>query len=366
MILKIYSDRSYLLPGQEHVVMLYPFWGKRSVDTAHPSSGRFDRYTEVGSCFFEMTTLQKADVAVFPVAYEHVRRNSKARERLRQFAGRARQAGKPTAIFFGSDSDEDVPYGTTVFRTSLYRSSRKPNEFAMPAWSNDFVAKYLGGELPIRPRRARAIVGFCGHAPPKTTSLTLVQRVKRLLSTGKRLLESPKSYGRANAAIRTAALQALAASTWVDTNFIVHERFWGGAFLAGQLDLVGAHRARQQYVQNMVGSDYILCARGGGNFSFRLYEALSCGRIPLFVDTDCVLPYHSEIDWKAYCVWVDEKDIDHIGERVAEFHKSLSLCEFTDLQQRCQRLWENYLSPEGFFMNFYRHFLSQQPTQAEA
>lgn len=69
-----------------------------------------------------------------------------------------------------------------------------------------------------------------------------------------------------------------------------------------------------------MGSDYVLCARGG-DFSYRLYETLSYGRIPVFVDTDCVLPYDSEIKWKDYCVWVDEKEVNRIGERSRSFMK---------------------------------------------
>ena len=52
--------------------MLYPFWGKNLEDPDDPSSGRYDRYTEMGSRLFEMTTLEKADVAVFPEDWSHV------------------------------------------------------------------------------------------------------------------------------------------------------------------------------------------------------------------------------------------------------------------------------------------------------
>ena len=99
----------------------------------------------------------------------------------------------------------------------------------------------------------------------------------------------------------------------------------------------------------MMDSDYVLCSRGFGNYSYRLYESLACGRIPVFVDTDCVLPYDFVIDWKRYCVWVDQSDLDSIPDRVAEFHDDLSPQQFEDLQLECRRLWEKWLAPEGFF-----------------
>src|SRR5439155_22282233 len=148
---------------------------------------------------------------------------------------------------------------------------------------------------------------------------------------------------------------ALVSSPDVATNFIVRDKFWASAL--DQHSSGGTRReARREYVQNIVDSNYLLCVRGAGNFSYRLYETLSCGRIPLFVNSDCVLPFQSEINWKDYCVWVDEKDVDRVGEIVAAFHDSLTNRQFLDLKRECRELWEDYLSPEGVFWNLYKHF----------
>ena len=114
-------------------------------------------------------------------------------------------------------------------------------------------------------------------------------------------------------------------------------------------------RSRLEFLENLLESDYVLCARGYGNYSHRLYEALACGRIPLFIDTDCVLPFDFAIDWKRFCVWVDQVDLRSVADRVAEFHASISGEEFEELQVACRRLWEEWLSPEAFFANFHRH-----------
>jgi hypothetical protein len=109
-------------------------------------------------------------------------------------------------------------------------------------------------------------------------------------------------------------------------------------------------------VRSIVDSDYVLCARGIGNWSYRLYETLSLGRIPVFIDTDCVLPYDFAINWRDYCVWITRSEVSTIGERVAEFHESLSENDFVERQHACRKLWEDYVSPQGFFSNLYRHF----------
>jgi hypothetical protein len=155
--------------------------------------------------------------------------------------------------------------------------------------------------------------------------------------------------------VRSRALAALAAQDDVDVNVVLRDQGGGGA-LYPQVDRARWDVVRGEYVRNSVDSDYVLCARGAGNWSWRFSETLSLGRIPVFVDTDCVLPYDFVLDWRDYVVWIDRTEISRIGEIVARFHERLSDAEFRDLQRECRLVWEQYLSPYGFFANFHRHF----------
>jgi hypothetical protein len=313
--------------------MLAPFWGKNPEDQADPSSGRFDRYVEVGPALFEPVPLESADLAVFPCEWS--RSLAPAAE---SFVAEALEVGRPTVIFVGADDHETVSYeGAVVFQTSLYRSQRRSNEFAQPAWSEDFITMYFGGELPVRSKGLKPVVGFCGLAPRRRGILT-------------RLRAHP-----AHTSVRAGALRLLRDHSGVETNFVERDRFLGGAVARGQLDPEVMRRVRDEYVRNIVESDYVLCTRGAGNFSYRLYETLNCGRIPVFVDTDCVLPYDFVASWRDHCVWVDEGSLASIGDRVAAFHESLGKGEFVELQRECRRFWEDYLSPEGFFGHFHEH-----------
>lgn len=355
--LNVFSDERCLPARRPHVVMLYPFWGENPEDSRDPSAGRFGRYAQDGRRMFGMTPLDRADVVVVPHEWEAGGANAPARQAARA----ARQAAKPAVIFFGGDSEEEIAVeGATVFRTSFRRSARRPHEFAMPAWSEDFVERYLGGQVPIREKGARPVVGYCGFAfsrralrsEPAAGLLRRGRGAARILA---RLDLGTRGYRGTH--LRSQAVWALAGSPQVETNFLLRKAlFWNGAGQGGVMDFGVAQRSRREFVENMVGSDYVLCLRGGGNFSYRLYETLSCGRIPVFVDTDCVLPYEGWIDWRAHCVWIPEADIPRIAERVAAFHAALSPSEFRDLQRRCRALWEEWLSPTGFFANFYRHF----------
>lgn len=338
----IFSDRSFLASeATPHTVILVPFWGANPEPVGDPDNGRFDRYAKTGGSFLSLTSLPHCEVGVFPQNWEGA--GERAIELAERFVAMCRDAGKTAVVFQGTDSTEPLQVDAVAFRTSLLRSQRRSDEFAQPAWSEDFLSRYLDGKLRPRPKRERPVVGFCGSTQGGPPERTLGQRL---------LGRQAGTRGLVGDHPRTQALRAVDRDRRLNKNFILHGEFWGGAIRDRSLLL----RVRREYVRNLLNSDYVLCARGGGNFSYRLYETLSLGRIPIFVDTDCVLPLDFDIDWREYCVWVDADDIDHIGDRVLEFHERFDDTEFEERQRAARRLWEKYISPEGFFASFHRHF----------
>jgi Exostosin family len=355
--LKLFSDRSVVPPDLPHKHMLYPFWGLSEIAEAAGNRQRFERYREVGTSLFELTALEESDVAVLPFDWEFTTWSAATLDLALAFATRAQEADKPMVIFYESDVLMEVPVeNSLVFGASMYRSRRTPRDFALPGWTEDLLTKYRGGKLDVRRKRPRPTVGFCGYAPPLGMPLgkaKIKENVRWILNrTGTirymRVRALPGSYARVQ------ALRRIQRSPHVDTNFVVRPFIMGTSItnpIAPEIVLPTRH----EFLQNLVESDYVLCVRGWGNYSHRLYETLACGRIPLFIDTDCVLPFDFAIDWKRFCVWVDQTDLRSVADRVAEFHASISGEEFEELQVACRRLWEEWLSPEAFFANFYRH-----------
>lgn len=366
MKLKIYSDRSYCPENLSHVPMLFPFWSKTSDAAESFRFGSFDRYVEIGRSLFELSSLKEADLAILPV-YWHLTKDSTARDLAMQFIRQAERAGKPVVIFSIGDWDEDIEAKhPTIFYTSSFRSRQKSNEFVMPEWSLDFAEKDASDRLiNIRRKSAKPKIGFCGYAPPLGLRFG-TKKIKALLRLGADRVgvTNMLSYKTGHTA-RVRALQALSKSSLVETNFLLRD-FFAFANKGKSLQTVPSDRldfmqkSRQEYQQNTLESDYILCASGYENYSLRFYETLSCGRIPIFIDTDCILPYDFAIDWKKYCVWVDESEIHLVAEKVADFHARLSGQEFVDLQHECRRIWQEWISPEGFFANFYQHFADRK------
>ena len=343
----IFSDRDFLATATTpHATILAPFWGTNPEPPEDPDNGRFDRYAEVGSSFLRLSPLSDCDVGVFPQNWESA--GDRAAELAERFAVVCGDAGKKSVVFHGADSTDPLPIDAVVFRTSLLRSRRRPDEHAMPAWSEDLLAGHLDGEPAVRSKNARPVIGFCGNSMADRPQTTAGGRLRGLIASRK----TGAKQGLAGEHPRTRALRAVTRDRRLDANFVLRDGFWAGA----ARDSASLARARAEYVQNMLASDYVLCARGVGNFSYRLYEALCMGRIPVFVDTDCVLPLEFDIDWRDYFVWVDAGDIGRIGDSVLDFHESLGAGEFEERQRACRRLWEERLSPAGFFASFHRHF----------
>lgn len=354
--LRIYAGRAYLEPGVRHVPLLWPFFGSGPArDLPRPDLA--DRYLERAPELFELTDLETADVAVFPHDWKLV---SQSPARAHEFVAEARAAGVTPLLFFTGDSNDPLPFDDViVVRTSLLRSRRRTGEFAQPGFHEDLL-DYCGGELPVRSKPERATVGFCGVALVEQPSRGAVARSRRAAGIVQRaVLERLGRPLPQDVFVRARSLEALARQDAVATNVVVRSETGGGAFFP-ELDRRLWERVRREYVDNAIASDYILCARGVGNWSYRLYETLSLGRIPVFVDTDCVLPYDFLVKWRDYVVWVGRRDVSRIGEKVAAFHERLSESDFVELQHAGRRLWEDYLSPEGFFEHFHLHLAEAQ------
>ena len=364
MKLKIFSDQSYLLedilpPTLRYVPILSPFWGELPEDSKHFKTRRFQMFVEEDHSFLEMTSLEECDLAIFPCYWHLIRSNEEAHTLGVQFIEKAKKLGKPIAIFSQGDWHYDQNLeNTIIFYTSSFQSRRKPNEFAMPEWTSDFIDQNLSGQVPIRKKQAKPVVGFCGYAPPFGVpfGINMIKGYLRLY--GDLLGLTEKFYYKTGHTNRVIALSKLSRNTSVETNFIPRQNFaFSDRALQDGLSNPEklAQKLRLEYCQNIIDSDYVVCCSGYENYSIRLYETLSFGRIPVFVNTDCVLPYDFAVDWKKYCVWVDKSELHLIAEKVVDFHNRLSAQEFINLQHECRRFWKEWLSPEGFFRNLHRH-----------
>jgi len=231
----------------------------------------------------------------------------------------------------------------TYFRMGGFKSQLSDKNIGFPASLSDHFQKIYNLEHPIpRPKRSVPLIGFCGHA-----TASLIKRgkevVKCLLENVIRFFQNPfrKDWEPlfASAYERWRLLQLLEQSQDFYTQFIYRNHYRGGALTAEE-----QQETTLTYYDNLLQSDYVICVRGAGNFSIRFYETLMMGKIPIFVNTDCLLPLADEIDWKKHVVWVEWYERHLIASKVIAFHQQLTPEDFVILQQRNRKLWKEQLT----------------------
>ena len=88
--------------------------------------------------------------------------------------------------------------------------------------------------------------------------------------------------------------------------------------------------------QRMRNARFNLCPRGFGPTSFRLYESLQLGRVPVIIhdDEDTPLPYENEVPWREIAVFVHRDDIANIPHIIAGFNWQHAVSTITEHRHR--------------------------------
>lgn len=296
-----------------------------------------------GDLKFELVpVLDQADAVLVSEPLDH-RHDRKRYRELEQLNTRCRELNIDAHVFITGDFGKVHPRFSNIFyyRLGGFRTQLDDkNRAFFPLVSDQLKALFDRNEIVLREKGSRPVVGFCGHA---TTSL-----VKKLYEQSKfvRLNAERLFYGDrhleplfASAFERRKLLDLISGSGMVDTNFVCRERYRAGARTDDDRKLTTI-----EYYRNIIESDYILCVRGGGNFSVRLYETLMMGRIPILVNTNGVLPLENRIDWKRHVVWIEWDQRSTIPQRVVAHFSEMDATQFRGLQIANRDLWRNKLS----------------------
>ena len=315
---RLFTSRAWV-ERAEYVHLLWPAWG---------ASHWHDRYRDLFGDFLahgrDLFTLtddpETADYFLPPCGWQEG--GAPQAIRMAELAARHR---KPMLVFFNSDSDEPIPFDdAVVFRTSMKASACRPNEQAWPAWTCDVLRTYGEGRLASRAKSQRPTVGYCGYVDYRNTFEQVQRTIRGQIAPWARL--------------RGEAVRTLAAARGIDCRFVLRRRFGGHADAT----------AREEYARNLLECDYALVARGRGNFSFRLYEAMSAGAIPVFLDTDCRLPFDDVIPYRELFVWVPAGDAQGVADHVQRFHAAHDHASLDAHRRRIRDVYDRYLEPLAF------------------
>jgi hypothetical protein len=296
-------------------------------------------------------TMEAADWVILPMAWNYYLK-TKLEKLAINFVIECAAANKKVIAFNAGDFGVKMPYfeNLIILRFSGYKSKFSKNEFALPPFIADPLRKYYQrDEVFLRPYGPEPVIGFCGQAngavwnAVKEIGSTFLRNSKTYLGSSN---EEPQQL-LSTSYLRAAVLNSLQQDEGLSTNFILRKKY-----RAGVKENKDTHQTTLEFYDNLRDSDYVLCVRGAGNFSVRFYEALAMGRIPVLIDTDCALPLEGKINWENHIVRVPYPDRHRAGEKVRQFHHSLTEADFIDLQQANRILWRDKLTLQGFFKTF--------------
>lgn len=289
-------------------------------------------------------TPKEASLLLIPLPINHYI-NSNQLELLSSYHALCEQHKILGYGFVSGDFGKAYPEFNTFiyFRMGGFKSQLSDKNIGFPASLSDHFQNNYKLDHPIpRPKRTEPVVGFCGHATASPIKRGK-EVVKCLLENIKRFFQNPfrKDWEPlfASAYERWRLLQLLEKVQNLHTQFIYRKNYRGGALTKEE-----QHETTLSYYDNLLQSDYVLCVRGAGNFSIRFYETLMMGKIPIFVNTDCLLPLTDVIDWKKQVVWIEWDERHLIASRVLDFHKKLSPEAFMELQHQNRKLWKEQLT----------------------
>jgi hypothetical protein len=115
--------------------------------------------------------------------------------------------------------------------------------------------------------------------------------------------------------------------------------------------------ALRRYADLCANSKFILCPRGIGTSSLRLFETLQAGRVPVIVSDDWVPPRGP--DWPRFAVFVAE-------DRIADIPAVLEAEEehWAQKSALARQAWEDFFAPDTLFHYFISSLVALDRTPA--
>jgi len=151
------------------------------------------------------------------------------------------------------------------------------------------------------------------------------------------------------------------------SDFIIRDR-WGGDCVDtdgknyDSYNFGPSKGMRDEFFDNMERNLYALIVRGMNNASIRLFETFMMGRIPVIINSDMMLPFEDQIDYRKNTVFIT--DFHDIDSQIREYHDSHTEEELIEIQKQNRQIWLDYFRVDGFFYKM-KQFLENYKYEKE-
>lgn len=300
--------------------------------------------------FVFVNNLSEADIVILTMSWWYYHKTNQLDKAI-GFVKEANTYKLRVIIEIPGDNGIDIPkdLNALVVRAQGYKSQLNSQHDIIPVFISDPLKTYYNTtEISERSFEKKPVIGFCGQADKsRLEALKDVVKIslKNILYYLK-LKPETAHHVLASKYLRATMVYTFLKDKRVNSNFIIRKKYRAGISSNEQKN---KHKTTLEFFDNILNSDYVLCVRGAGNFSVRLYETLAMGRIPIFLNTDCMLPLSDTIAWKDHVVWVEYKERNQIVEKVLDFHSKLNESELNNQFKKNRELWETKLQLKPYF-----------------
>jgi hypothetical protein len=113
---------------------------------------------------------------------------------------------------------------------------------------------------------------------------------------------------------------------------------------------------KQEQFKKIISESYFsLAPRGFGPTSFRLYESIELGVVPVYIGEDFLLPFSEIIDWEKLCVLVRYEDLKNLKKILSEIIDSNRYIEMINYGKYCEEKYFN----NNFTFKYITDFVSK-------
>jgi hypothetical protein len=107
----------------------------------------------------------------------------------------------------------------------------------------------------------------------------------------------------------------------------------------------GSDKAWRNMTSMMSQSKFCLAPRGYAPTSFRLYEAMALGSIPVYISDEFILPFDNNLDWDEFCIFCSNRpaELKRLPQRLKNISESWRLNALIALRE----LYASHFSLDG-------------------